>query len=54
MVTRLKKIYPKDNVSSHLPSSVVDFTSPEIKILRQGAITLEEIKQCLGGTYANC
>ncbi len=51
---KVKKIYPKDNVSSHLPSSVVDFTSPEIKILRQGAITLEEIKQCLGGTYANC
>lgn len=51
---KVARIYPKNNVSSHLPSSVVDFTSEEIKVLRQGAITLEDIKQCLGGTYANC
>lgn len=46
---KVKKIYPKENVSSHLPSSVVDLTKCDIIMLRQGAITLEDIKACIGG-----
>ncbi len=41
---KVAKIYPKINVSSHLPSSVVDLTKYDIIMLREGAISLEEIK----------
>ena len=51
---KVKKIYPKTNISSHLPSSVVDFSKYDIIVLREGAITKDEILACLGGENANC
>lgn len=51
---KVKKIYPKTNLSSHLPSSVVDFSKYDIIVLREGAITKDEILACLGGENANC
>ncbi len=46
---KVAKIYPKTKESSHLPSSVVDLTKCDIIVLRQGAITKEDILKCLGG-----
>lgn len=43
----VSKIYPKQHASSHVPSSVLDLTKPDLVMLRQGAITLEEIQKCL-------
>lgn len=34
-------------ISSGLPSTIVDLTGPQIKLIRQGAITLEEIESLI-------
>ena len=44
---KVYKIYPKNNISSHLPSSVVDLTKDDIIMLREGSITLNDIKEYL-------
>lgn len=38
---------PSDEATSSLPSTVVDITAHDVKILREGSISLEEIKKII-------
>lgn len=41
------KIYPKEEMSSSISSTVIDLTTDEIKVLREGQITLKMIEDYL-------
>ena len=41
------EIYDSTESSSNLSSTVVDFTQEEIRLLREGSITLKQIKDRL-------
>lgn len=41
----IEKIYPSSEVSSNQASTVVDITNQKLKVLREGSITLSELKK---------
>ena len=44
---KVKTIYKSDIKSSSLPSTVVDITKDEVKVLREGAISLAQIQKVI-------
>lgn len=43
----VEEIYPPNQISSNIASTVIDMTKEELRILREGSITLDDIKKAL-------